>query len=93
MIEHARKVSELLKAIANENRLIILCVLLEKELSVNEIHKYVPNITQPALSQHLNYLLKHECIKCRKDGQHVLYSIKDEHLKALFNTIKKEYCQ
>ena len=42
MIEHARKVSALLKAIANENRLIILCVLLEKEMSVNEIHNYVP---------------------------------------------------
>ena len=35
MIEHARKVSALLKAIANENRLIILCVLLEGSVTTN----------------------------------------------------------
>lgn len=93
MIEHAKEISNLLKAISNEHRLLILCALLDNELSVNEIHNLVDDISQPAISQHLNYLMKHDCIKFRKDGQRVLYSLKDERLKTLFKTIKSEYCK
>lgn len=93
MEEHAKEVAQLLKAIANHNRLLILCALMEKDMSVNEIHEVVSNISQPALSQHLNYLQQNNCIQNTKNGQQVIYSIKDERLKVLFQTIKDQYCQ
>ena len=45
MEEQAKKIAELLKLLANEHRLLILCALLKGRLTVGEIHQYTPNIT------------------------------------------------
>ena len=50
----ARKIADLLKLLANEHRLLILCSLISGPLTVSEIHTFTPNITVSALSQHLN---------------------------------------
>ena len=52
MEEQAKKIAELLKLLANEHRLLILCALIQGKLTVGEIHKYLPNITAKDLSQH-----------------------------------------
>ncbi len=56
MEEQAKTIAELLKLLANEHRLLILCALIKGQLTVGDIHKCVPNITASALSQHLNQL-------------------------------------
>ena len=56
MEERAKKIAELLKLLANEQRLLILCALLEGKLTVSDIHLHTPDITASALSQHLNKL-------------------------------------
>ena len=64
MEEQAKKIAELLKLLANEHRLLILCALIQGKLTVGEIHQYSPHITASALSQHLNQLKNRGCMWC-----------------------------
>jgi len=91
-MEKAKQVAELLKVLANENRLLIFCALTEKPMTVGEIAKYVPNITQSALSQHLSLLKAHNILDFRKTGQNVTYSIVDKRAEKIVNTLRKYYC-
>ncbi|MCL2319069.1 MAG: metalloregulator ArsR/SmtB family transcription factor, partial [Treponema sp.] len=84
--------AELLKVLANENRLLVFCALMEKSLTVGEIAKHVPNITQSALSQHLTLLKAYGILGCKKSGQNVNYSIVDKRAGKIINVIKKYYC-
>ena len=64
----------LLKALANENRLLILCHLQAGELSVGEINERV-GLSQSALSQHLAILRHDGLVATRKSAQTVYYSL------------------
>ena len=90
--ENARQIAELLKLLANENRLMILCTLMEQPLSVNKIAEKVPNITQSALSQHLAMFKAHGILDYVKTGQTITYSIADHRVEVLIHTLKKYYC-
>jgi len=92
MIERAKEAAEMLKVLANENRLMIFCALIEKPLTVSEIAKYVPNITLSALSQHLTLLKAHGFLDYKKSGQNVTYSIADKRVGKIINVIQKHYC-
>lgn len=93
MEEKSKELAELLKVLANENRLLILCALVENPLTVNEILKFVPNIKQSALSQHLAILKANNILESEKNGQNVKYLIKDKKIISLFEVLKEEYCQ
>lgn len=69
-----------LKALANINRLKVLYLISDKELSVGEIEKAV-NLSQSALSQHLAVLRNYDIVKTRRSAQTIYYRLKDE--KAL----------
>lgn len=56
MEEQARKIAELLKLLANEHRLLILCALMKEPLTVGQIRDHAPGISGSALSQHLGQL-------------------------------------
>lgn len=45
MEEQAKKIAELLKLLANEQRLLILCALIPGPMTVGNIHAFTPNIT------------------------------------------------
>jgi DNA-binding transcriptional ArsR family regulator len=64
-----------LKALANENRLMILCELLDGERCVKELEKVV-GLSQSALSQHLALLRRDKLVHTRRDGKTICYSIK-----------------
>ena len=93
MEEQARKIADLLKLLANEHRLLILCVLLKGPLTVGDIHQYTSNITASALSQHLNQMKMAGILSSEKQGMNVLYRIEDERVIVLIDAIKKEYCR
>jgi DNA-binding transcriptional ArsR family regulator len=93
MEEKARKIAELLKILANENRLLILCALLTGSLTVGEIYAHTPNISQSALSQHLTHLRTARILDSVKQGMNVVYTLKDERVAALINALKKYYCE
>ncbi len=92
MEEQAKKIAELLKRLANEHRLLILCALMKGRLAVGEIHQYTPNITASALSQHLNQMKTAGILSSEKQGMNVIYWIEDERVIGLIESIKKHYC-
>lgn len=92
MEEKAKQVSELLKVLANKNRLLILCALMEGQMTVGELLKKVDNISQSALSQHLNILKAHGILDFNKNGQNVTYFIHDHKIEKIINVLQEHYC-
>ncbi len=92
MEEKAKQIAELLKVLANENRLMIFCALMEQPMTVGEIAKWVPNITQSALSQHLSLLKAHGILDSQKTGLNITYFIADHRVEEIIHVLKKYYC-
>lgn len=93
MEEKAKKIAGLLKLLANEHRLLILCALMKGSLTVGEIHSFTPNITASALSQHLNQLRIAGILESEKQGMNVIYRIRDQRVTALLGAVKECYCE
>lgn len=91
MRAHAGAAARLLKAIANEKRLMILCVLSEGELSVGEINERIP-ISQSALSQHLAVLRRDQLVSTRRDGQLIFYRLREGPVNRIIQTLHGIYC-
>ena len=89
MREKAREIAELMGLMANENRLLILCALLNGPMTVSELRCEVTDISLSALSQHLQKLRTSNLIDSQKRGQYVL---KDHRLRSLIALLKQEYC-
>lgn len=92
MEEKAKQIAELLKVLANENRLLIFCALMQRPMTVSELSKHVPGITQSALSQHLSLLKAHGILDYKKTGQNITYSIADHRVEEVIHILKKYYC-
>lgn len=92
MQQCAPKALRLLKTMANEKRLFILCNLLDGELSVNELADIVA-LSQSALSQHLAILRKEGYVSTRKESQTVYYSLQGEDTKQVMALLHKLYSQ
>lgn len=90
MRQCAPKAMALLKVMANENRLFILCNLLEGEASVNELAERVC-LGQSALSQHLALLRKEGFVQTRKESQTVYYSLSSPNVKQMMMLLKDMY--
>ncbi|HAX71982.1 MAG TPA: transcriptional regulator [Firmicutes bacterium] len=93
MIEEAREIAELLKVLANENRLMIICHLLSGPMTVSQLHEQLNHVTQSALSQHLAILKANRLLSSTKNGQSITYAIQDYRIEALIETIKVNYCK
>lgn len=93
MEEKAKKISELLKVLANENRLLILCQLIEGPKTVGTLSERISTITQSAMSQHLSLLKAHGILSSVKSGQNITYSIADERVEKVIDVLKKYYCE
>ena len=95
MAQLERKAGEaacLLKLLANENRLLILCRLaVAGELSVGDIAEAV-DLSQSALSQHLGKMREDGLLATRRDGQTIYYRIVDEPAGRLLALLKDIYC-
>ena len=88
----AGKAVGLLKALANENRLLILCHLQAGELSVGEINERL-GLSQSALSQHLAMLKACGMVEDRRSGQTVTYRIADPRVEKLIASLRDLYCE
>ncbi len=92
MLKNSAQAAKLLKAVSNERRLLILCYLLESELSVTEMNDKL-GLSQSALSQHLAVLRRQKLVKTRKEAQTVFYRIHSEEAVALIGLLHKLYCE
>jgi DNA-binding transcriptional ArsR family regulator len=93
MIENVKDIAELLKVLANENRLMIVCNLLEGPKTVSELHIKINTLTQSALSQHLAMLKAHKILDSNKCGLSITYSIKDDRVRNVMQVLKENYCE
>ena len=91
MRANSGRATGLLKSMANESRLVILCQLSQAEMSVGELAEVVP-LSQSALSQHLSVLRRDGLVKTRRDAQFVYYSLDSEEVKAVIGTLYELYC-
>ena len=88
----AESAANLLKSLANEQRLLILCKLLaHQEMTVGEIAGHV-SLSQSALSQHLARLRAEGLVSTRKSRQHVHYSLCSNEAKMVIETLYSIYC-
>lgn len=91
MHESAEKACALLKAMANESRLMILCQLAGGELSVGALQELI-GLSQSALSQHLAVLRERNLVSTRRDGQQIYYSLASGEAAAVIKTLYQQYC-
>lgn len=82
---------ELLKAMANEWRLMILCQLAEGEKTVSELQSIL-GLSQSALSQHLAILRREKIVRARKHAQSVSYSLSGEDATKVMETLHDVFC-
>ncbi len=92
MEREAKEIADLLKVLANQHRLMILCYLIERPMNVSEIHERIPAISQSALSQNLSLLKAYGIIDSDKYGLHNVYHINDDRIKKIIQTLKETYC-
>ena len=83
---------ELLKAMANEWRLMILCQLSEGEKTVSELQQIL-GLSQSALSQHLAILRREKIVGARKHAQSVSYSLSGDDATKVMNTLHEVFCE
>lgn len=86
----ARQASNLMKALANESRVRILCELLDGERCVNELEE-VAGLSQSALSQHLARLRRDGVVKTRRDGKTICYSLNGRETGVVLETLYRLY--
>lgn len=87
----ARSVTALLRALANEDRLLLLCQLCQGERSVGELEADL-DIRQPSLSQQLGVLRIEGLVTTRRDGKRIYYSIADDKVLTVLDTLHRLYC-
>ena len=83
---------ELLKAMANEWRLMILCQLADGEKTVSELQGLL-GLSQSALSQHLAVLRREKIVTARKHAQSVSYSLAGDEAPKVMNTLHEVFCE
>ncbi len=74
MLDNAREASEFLKALAHESRLVILCLLIERDKTVTELEQLL-GMRQSAVSQQLARLREDDLVEARRKGKNIYYSI------------------
>ena len=91
LLEQARMASELLKALAHEGRLLILCLLTEGEKSVSELEEAM-QMPQAAVSQQLARLRFDRLVNTRRDGRTIYYSIASAQVSSVIETLYNLFC-
>ena len=92
MQEGASKAAALLRAVGNERRLLVLCLLIEHgELAVGQLLEQV-DLSPSALSQHLTRMRAEGLIDYRRQAQTLYYSIANPAVAELVATLKRIYC-
>lgn len=88
---HAGDATRLLKALANESRLMILCNLAGGEMAVSALNAQVP-LSQSALSQHLALLRRDGLVQTRREAQTIYYSLVDGPAARVITVLHDIFC-
>ncbi|MCG6118629.1 MAG: metalloregulator ArsR/SmtB family transcription factor [Aquimonas sp.] len=91
MREHASDAARLLKAMANDRRLLILCMLAGGEQTVSDINAGIA-LSQSALSQHLAVLREEGLVQTRRSAQTIYYSLTPGPVQQIIAVLHRIYC-
>jgi DNA-binding transcriptional ArsR family regulator len=91
MQSQAAAAEEMLKALANRHRLMILCQLIDEERSVGDLADFL-GIRDSTVSQHLALLRKDSLVSTRREGQTIWYALASEPVRRLVGTLYDIYC-
>jgi DNA-binding transcriptional ArsR family regulator len=87
----ADRASDLLKALSNRHRLLIICQLIDRERSVGDLAEFL-GLRDSTVSQHLALLRKDGLVSARRDAQTIYYSIASDPARELLKTLYQVYC-
>lgn len=88
----AAQAAALLRAVGNEHRLLVLCLLIEyEEMSVSALLERL-ELSQSALSQHLARMREEGLVTYRREAQTLYYRIGDPAVAKLIATLKSIFC-
>ncbi|MGB3490446.1 MAG: metalloregulator ArsR/SmtB family transcription factor [Xanthobacteraceae bacterium] len=87
----ANDASELLRALSNHHRLLILCQLIDGEKSVGQLAEFL-GVRDSTTSQHLALLRRDRIITGRRDGQTVWYRISSQPAQDIVQVLYGVYC-
>ncbi len=91
MRQSAQTVAAVLRTLANEDRLLLLCQLTEGERSVGALEAEL-DIRQPTLSQQLGVLRTEGLVTTRREGKRIFYAVADPKILALLEKLYSLYC-
>ena len=91
MEQAADQASDLLKALSNRHRLLIICQLIDGERSVGELAAFL-SLRDSTVSQHLALLRKDGLVAARRDGQTIYYSIASDPAREVLKTLYQVFC-
>ena len=89
--DNATQAARLLRALSNENRLMLLCLLFEGERTVGELNESLP-LSQSALSQHLAVLREEGLVSTRRKAQSIFYGLASTPARRVIETLHSIYC-
>ena len=92
MQSNATDAVNLLKGLANESRLMIMCVLSEGEVSVGQLNQRI-RLSQSALSQHLAVLREQGLVQTRRQSQTIYYRLADTAAMSIIELLHDVYCE
>jgi len=91
MREAAGQATAMLRVLANEDRLLLLCQLTQGEVCVSELEELL-GIRQPTLSQQLGILRSEEIVSTRREGKKIFYQVSDSRAVSVLATLYGLYC-
>ena len=91
LLDNAREAAAFLKALSNEHRLMILCLLAEGERSVGELEAAL-ELRQPTLSQQLARLRTDRLVNTRRDGKSIYYSLASNDAREVVTLLYSLFC-
>ena len=91
LMNNARDASDFLKALSHESRLLLLCLLAERERSVTELENIL-SLRQASVSQQLARLRLEDLVTTRRDGKTVYYSLANDDVRRVISVIYDIFC-
>lgn len=92
MQQNVGRATDFLKALANQSRLMILCILSEGEHNVSEIEARL-TLRQPTLSQQLARLREDGLVETRREGKTIIYSLASDEARAVVGLVHQLFCE
>jgi ArsR family transcriptional regulator, virulence genes transcriptional regulator len=87
----ADRASDLLKALSNRHRLLIICQLVGGERSVGDLAEFL-DLRDSTVSQHIALLRKDGLVSARRDAQTIYYSIASDPAREVLAALYRVYC-